>query len=311
MKSRWVKKGFIFKAAPLGDWWASHTMAPSAVLLDPNCIRIYCGCWNASGISSIGFIDVDPGDPSKVLRVCDSPVLIPGRAGTFDDNGVFPAHAYMHEGTVYLYYTGFQLLEKVRYSNFGGLATSHDGQTFSRVSEAPILDRADEGLHVRAGQSIVFKDGVFKTCYSAGSGWEQIEGQLRPTYDVFYQESSDGVTYRKQGSRIVTCDSAVEHGLGRPQIFELNRRFYVFYTRRIIDRMRYSIGCATSTDLQHWTRIDDWVALPFGDAGEFDSEMVYFPSVVKTQDSVFLFYCGNQFGRDGLGYAQLEAYDNC
>jgi predicted GH43/DUF377 family glycosyl hydrolase len=310
MIGTWTKKGFIFKAAGESPWWASHTMAPSAILLNPSCIRVYCGCWNEAGISSIGFVDVDARDPSKILGVSDSPILTPGRAGTFDDNGVFPAHAYVHEGTVYLYYTGFQLVDKVRYTNFGGLAKGPDGLHFHRVSEAPVLDRADEGLHVRAGQSILVTEGTFKTCYSAGSGWEQVQGQLRPRYDVFYQESSDGITYQKSGTCIVKCDSAIEHGLGRPQIVQLRDRYYVFYTRRILDRMRYTLGCATSADLRSWERIDEWVALPFGTEGDFDSEMVYFPSVVKTKEHVFLFYCGNHFGRDGLGYAQLGTYDN-
>ena len=54
-----------------------------------------------------------------------------------------------------MYYTGFQLGHKIRHYNFGGLAISKDGgDTFKRYSQAPIMDRADEGLFVRAGQSI-------------------------------------------------------------------------------------------------------------------------------------------------------------
>ena len=306
MNKTWRKRGFIFKADAINDWWHSHTMAPSAILLDARRIRIFCGCWNASKISSIGFVDVDSNDPIRILEVSQQPVLGSGRPGTFDDNGVFPAHASLHHGEVYLYYTGFQLVDKIRYTNFGGLAKSTDGRHFTRVSEAPILDRADEGLHVRAGQSVVEDHGIFKTCYSAGTGWELIEGQFRPRYDVFYQESLDGITYQKEGTCIVRCDPSVEHGLGRPQIARLGGDYYVFYTRRIKQDMKYQVGCAVLSDGREWRRIDDWVDLPFGSSGEFDSEMVYFPSVVQAGDRAFLFYCGNHFGRDGLGYAELE-----
>ena len=307
MNRAWRKKGLIFKADAVHEWWFSHTMAPSAILIDPQRIRIFCGCWNSSKISSIGFIDVDADNPSRILDVSKDPVLVPGRPGTFDDNGVFPAHASVHDGEVYLYYTGFQLVDKVRYTNFGGLAKSTDGNHFRRVSEAPVLDRADEGLHVRAGQSVVEDNGIFKTCYSAGTGWEFVKGELRPRYDVFYQESVDGLTYQNQGTRIVQCDSSVEHGLGRPQIVRLGGDYYVFYTRRIKENMKYHLGCAKLLRPGQWKRIDEWVALPFGSSGEFDSEMVYFPSVIQAGSRTFLFYCGNAFGREGLGYAELEA----
>lgn len=306
MRAIWAKKGFIFKASQVNSWWASHTMAPSAVLFDSSRIRIFCGCWDSTGISSIGYIDVDSVNPRRILAICDEPVLTCGNAGTFDDNGVFPAHAYIHGGRTYLYYTGFQLLDKVRYSNFGGLAISLDGKSFERVSEAPLLDRADEGLHVRAGQSVLEENGIFKTCYSAGTGWEVVEGQLRPTYDVFYQESPDGITYGKKGKCIVRCDSSIEHGLGRPQIVRIGPDYYVFYTRRIRHQMKYHIGCSVSSDTTTWKRIDDWVNIPFGSAGEFDSDMVYFPSVIRANNRVFLFYCGNQFGKGGIGYAELQ-----
>ncbi len=304
---RWKKRGRIFEPPVRQTWWASHAMAPSAVLLPSGLVRVFIGCWDASGISRIGFVDVERQDPSRVVAVSSSPVLDIGRDGAFDDNGVFPAHATVDGDRVLLYYTGFQLGHKIRYTNFGGLAVSTDGgDTFSRVSEAPILDRADEGLSVRAGQSVLHEDGVYRTVYSAGSGWVDVGGKQRPTYDVYYQDSPDGITYARKGRCLVGCDPEVEHGLGRPQIIRNGDRYLVFYTRRMTS-MRYHLGCAWSRDCRDWTRIDDQVGIAHSESG-WDSEMVYFPSVLSSPDRTYLFYNGNDFGRTGFGFAELEAW---
>lgn len=302
----WQKLGQVYHRQREAGWWHSHTMAPSAICLNDEVIRVFLGCWDSAGISRIGYVDVSAERPNEVLAVSPKPVVDIGRPGCFDDNGVFPGHATRVGDTIYLYYTGFQLGEKIRYFNFGGLALSRDGgQSFTRVSEAPILDRADEGLSVRAGQSILHESGAFHTVYSAGSDWVNVGGYLRPTYDVYYQSSPDGLAYQRSGQRIVTHDASVEHGLGRPQLVRLGERYVVFYTRRTLD-MKYHFGLSLSDDLQHWERADHLASIVHGTG--FDSEMVYFPSLVSVPGSGrrFLFYAGNGFGRDGLGVAELH-----
>lgn len=305
------KIGFVFKPEGTLDWWRSHAMAPAPILREDGTVRVYMGCWTEDKISRIGYVDVLADRPTEVINISKAPVLDIGRDGCFDENGVFPAHAYrFDDGRVYLYYTGFQLGHKIRHYNFGGLAVSNDdGATFHRYSEAPVMDRADEGLFVRAGQSIEkAEDGGFHVIYSAGSSWHPCEGELRPVYDVFYQKSPDGITLSKTGTKIVSCDLNVEHGLGRPQILRLGETYYAFYTRRIIEGMRYFIGCAKSKDCVNWERIDHvFDEIPYGADGDFDCEMIYFPAVVQTSPSrALLFYSGNYFGRDGMGVIELR-----
>jgi hypothetical protein len=305
------KIGFVFKPEQDQTWWRSHTMAPAPVLRQDGTIRVYLGCWTADKISRIGYIDVTADRPTEVVRISQTPVLDIGRDGCFDENGLFPAHVYrMDDGRINLYYTGFQLGHKIRHYNFGGLAVStDDGDTFHRHSEAPVMDRADEGLFVRAGQSIErARGGGFHVIYSAGSSWHPCQGELRPVYDVYHQMSPDGIQIEKAGRKILECDLSIEHGLGRPQIIDLGGIYYAFYTRRIIEDMRYFLGCARSVDGQTWERIDHvFDSIGYGTPGEFDCEMIYFPAVVKISDKrALLFYSGNYFGRDGLGVMKLE-----
>ena len=304
-----VKKGFIFsrKNAETDHWWQSHVMAPSAVYVD-NVIRVYFGGWDKHGISRISFIDLDPEDPQRVLEVgAHKPVLDLGRDGAFDENGVFPAHASIVDGRTLLYYTGFQLGQKVPHYNFGGLAVSNDGKTFTRVSEAPILDRADEGLLVRAGQSVLVENGKYRSVYSIGGDFRSVGGKFRPTYDIAYIESDDGVTFGGQGKKILSCDPTVEHGLGRPQLVRIRGVYYIFYTRRMLN-MKYFVGAARSIDGCTWEKDEAIFSDLHHSHDAFDSEMIYFPSVlhVPNFDKYLLFYCGNGFGKSGFGFAELS-----
>ena len=302
---KFKKQGLIFKKDLGEGWWKSHAMAPSAIFWKGS-IRIFFGAWDENPVSRITYIDVDPIDPSNILRVKNSPILDIGDDGMFDDNGVFPAHASIMHGRIYLYYTGFQKGQKVAHYNFGGLAISDDGDNFLRVSKAPILDRKDEGLLVRAGQSVIQSQGKYKSVYSIGNGFKYVGGKERPTYDVAYQESNSAVEFLSVGQKILSCDYTIEHGLGRPQIIEINDRTFIFYTRRMLN-MKYFIGCAVQNDSGEWVKNDDIFSEVKHSVDGFDSEMIYFPSVVfvPTTGKYLLFYNGNNFGEDGIGFLEL------
>jgi hypothetical protein len=304
---KFIKKEKIYEFNKPNNWWKTHTMAPSAIYWNGK-IRVFIGAWDDSPISRITYIDLDPKNPTKIIKIkSDNPVLDIGEDGMFDDNGVFPAHASVIDGKIYLYYTGFQTGVKVPHYNFGGLAISEDGDHFTKVSKAPILDRADEGLMVRAGQSVIKENGIFRTTYSIGSGFAFVGGKERPTYDVCYQESLNGIDYKKYGIKIVSANHDIEHGLGRPQIIKIHDMYYTFYTRRMID-MKYFIGCAKSKDCKIWEKDEDIFNDIIHSENSFDSDMIYFPSVVYIPDTnkYLLFYCGNEFGKTGFGYMELK-----
>ena len=261
----------------MDTWWVSHAMAPAPIQISSTTIRVYLGCWDEKKISRIGYVDVSAKNPLDILSISNKPILDLGEEGAFDENGVFPGHINIIDGQYFLFYTGFQLGHKVPHYNFGGLAISADGDEFKRVSRAPILDRSDEGLSVRAGQSILYESDFYHSCYSAGTKWLDVGGKLRPIYDVYYQKTKKPDCYEKRGTKIVSCDQETEHGLGRPHLYRIDDEYLVCYTRRTLN-MQYHLGCAISNDLNHWHRKDEWIGIPHGTNGSFDDQMVYFPA---------------------------------
>lgn len=303
---QWEKKGCIYKASHEAAWWRSHTMAPAAFMLNADTIRVLLGCWDEQGIARIGYLDLAAYDPRTCLGKSSIPLLDLGGAGCFDERGVFPAHVTRLQERVYLYYTGFQRVGPEQFTNFGGLALSDDGGvTFTRISTEPVMGRADEGTFTRSGISVLFQNNVFRAVYSAGNGWVEVAGKQRPTYEVFYQESEDGLCFADRGKRIVAYERRTEHGLGRPQLVAIDGVDYVFYTRRTLDYRRYGMGIARSKGPSSWERVDALLSgITHGPEGAFDSHMVYFPCFLDTGRRRFLFYSGNGYGKEGLGYAE-------
>jgi predicted GH43/DUF377 family glycosyl hydrolase len=71
----------------------------------------------------------------------------------------------------------------------------------------------------------------------------------------------------------------------------------------------YSICYAESDDGIHWRRGerygDNLQLTPQGDGWE--KQMVEYPSVIQEGDRLRLFYCGNGYGRTGIGTALSDA----
>ena len=66
----------------------------------------------------------------------------------------------------------------------------------------------------------------------------------------------------------------------------------------------YRLGYASSTDLRHWQRDDAQAGLELSATG-WDSQMLCYPQTIELDGRVLMFYCGNDFGREGFGIAEL------
>jgi hypothetical protein len=301
---KWQKMGLIY--CPDGKYsWAQHSaLTPTPFLIREKVIRIFAGFRDNNGVSRIGYVDVDAENPSKVLSVSESPILDVGVPGAFDDNGLILGDVIRVGDAIYLYYIGFQLVEKVKFLAFTGLAISHDGgESFKRFSEAPILDRNQEGLFFRAIHSITFKDGVYTAWLGAGRQWSQIEGRSYPSYSIRRVESRDGIHFENDRAvNILFADS--EYRIGRPRVFDNGAGYSMFYTKGTLTK-DYLPGYATSLDSENWVRKDSEVGIGLSNTG-WDSLHLSYPTAFKYKEKTYLFYNGNNMGSTGFGWALMK-----
>ncbi|MFJ2365662.1 hypothetical protein ACIPIN_18490 [Pseudomonas sp. NPDC087697] len=301
---KWNKLGHVFSPTGTNGWKKNSALTPTPILLNDNVIRVYAGFRDEEGISRIGYVDVDAKDPTKVLKVSEVPVLDRGRDGCFDDNGVILGDVIRCGNVLRMYYVGFQIVKRAKFLAFTGLAESTDGgDTFSRVSEVPVMDRAEAGTTIRAIHSVLFEDGIWKVWYAVGDSWTLINGNHYPDYNIWYTESVDGRTFNQQELLCIDVEGD-EYRIGRPSVYKVKDKYYMFYTKGGTSGLDYFPGLAVSSDGKHWERQDSNFGLTLSEDG-FDSVHLCYPRLVAVGEKTYCFYNGNNMGAEGFGVAEL------
>lgn len=303
---RWRKLGRVY--APDGSrWWErSYAHLPTAMRLDDSRIRVYYAGLDDARVGRIGFVEVDAGDPTRVLATADAPVLDVGAPGLFDDCGVNPSAVVADGDALRLFYIGWQRAERVPYMLFAGLATSEDGgRSFRRVQPTPVLDRTPAEPFTRSATTVLREDGRWRAWYVSALEWGAgPEGQY-PRYVVRHATSADGIRWSDAGPICIDFQDADEFGFGRPWVLRDGDRYRMWYSIRSLSQP-YRMGYAESADGLAWTRRDALVGLERSATG-WDAEMICYPSVVDVAGRRLLFHNGNRHGQSGFGVAVLES----
>ncbi|MFQ5473627.1 MAG: hypothetical protein ACE5FA_12190 [Dehalococcoidia bacterium] len=305
----WRKLGLVY--APAGDheWNQSHAQVPTVDAGDEHRWRIYFATRDGRNRSHTSYVEVEAGNPTRVLYVHDRPILALGRLGAFDDCGVMPSWILEHEGKKHLYYIGWTVRNTIPYHNAIGLAISDDnGATFSRPFEGPLFSPTPTEPYFTGTSCVLIEDGVWKNWYLSCTKWEEIDGRPEPFYHIKYAESEDGIHWRREGLVAIDYASADEGGIVRASVTREDGGYTMWYSYRKASRYRedrsrsYRIGRARSTDGRNWRREDERAGIDVSEDG-WDAQMLAYPQVVKHASGTYLFYNGNGFGRSGFGCA--------
>jgi hypothetical protein len=191
-----------------------------------------------------------------------------------------------------------------------GLAKSDDdGMSFERVQNTPILDREGGDPYSATGTFAVKHKGLWHMWYASGLSWTQVTGRFEHQYQIQSAVSKDLIHWKRDHRNILATKVPKESNT-RPTILRYRDLWHMWFCYRGNTDFRdgkqsYRIGYATSDDLKVWRRNDSLSTLAKSKSG-WDSKMTPYPYVVKTENDIFMFYCGNGFGQDGFGYAKLE-----
>ena len=270
-----------------------------ARLTDGDRLELLFSGRDAAGRSHIGrAIASWRGDSVALDSVELEPLLSPGTLGVFDDSGVTVSSLVESEGLQLLYYTGWSLGRTVPFYLCAGLAVSEDGGlTFHRHSLAPLLERTSVDPLLTASPFVMNDGGVWRMWYVSGVDWHLRDGQPEHRYHIKYAESSDGFSWRRDGTVSVDLEGT-ECALGRPWVIRRGNRYLMWFSSR---GDGYRLGYAESTDGVHWQRCDSAVGIAPDPAG-WDSAMTY-PCVLTEGSRWLLLYNGSGYGETGIGYA--------
>ncbi len=297
----WHKKGIVIDGAPRAPWAASHAALPIADRrAGARDVRVYISARDEQGRAQIGYADWDPAAGGPAVRFSPAPVLGIGELGSFDDSGVTSSCIVSHAGRKYLYYTGWTRGVTVPFYLFVGLAISDDdGESYTRVSQAPILERSAVDPLLTASPYVLIENGLWRMWYVAARDWQMRGGEPRHYYHIRYAESRDGIAWDRRGLVCIDFVHPDEHAIARPCVIHDGDVYRMWYSWR---GDRYRIGYAESLDGLKWTRLDDLAGLDVSPNG-WDSDMVEYPFVFSSGDELLMLYNGNGYGKTGCGVA--------
>lgn len=305
---RWEKRGRIFVPDGCIPWMRSHATLPVAHRLNDSVLRIHFAGRDDQNLARIGWLDVDPHDPVRLLDVSREPLLTLGERGTFDDNGMMPSCVVSSDSATYMYYIGWNPQVTVSYRLSIGLAVSEDdGQTYRRFSAGPLLDRDREEPFFNTAPCVIREENQWRMWYVSCTGWDEVHGHPEPMYHVKYAESDDGLSWRRTGIVCIDYDTFTR-AIGRPWVVRLVDRYGMWFSYRgLVDyrtdpRASYRVGYAESRDGLSWERQPDPSGLERSE-DDWDSVMVAYTQILSIRGQWYCFYNGNGFGQSGFGYA--------
>lgn len=302
----WKKLGLIVKPKPEYSWSKSHCTVPTIDLLGENIFRLYFGTRNNKNFSQIAWVEFVIDQSGKFLEIdhAKQPVLSLGPLGNFDDSALFPSWIINKNNEKWMYYVGWMQGKRVPFYASIGLAISkNEGLNWEKYSPAPLFERNHVDPSMMASSCVLFDQGKYKMWYLTNLSWSINEGTVRPKYHIKYAESEDGLDWKRNGLVCIDFFDKNEFAISRPFVIKENGIYKMFYSFQ--GKHPYRIGYAESQDGLNWTRFDERVGIDVSKTG-FDSLSIEYPCLLSYKNNTYLFYNGNENGKDGIGVAVLQ-----
>lgn len=312
----WKKLGLIFSPDSSLGWMNSHAQVPFSLLFD-DFFRVYFSTREAVDYSGnfrsySGYVDFDRKSPFKIIDVSKRPIIKLGGLAEFDEFGSMAGSVVRSGDEFYLYYCGWQRCSSIPYNWAIGLAKSKDGKTFTKHGKGPIVAANPQEPYLQACP-IVYRrsDNDWHMYYLSGIKWFKDEsGKAESQYLIMHATSHDGINWSRVGTPLLPTVVENECQTSCSIIFR-DGLYHMFFSYRYGSDFRsnadrgYRIGYAYSNDLVNWVRDDSLSGLDVSSEG-WDSKMIGYPHLQVIDDKLYLFYCGNEFGKDGFGCAVHE-----
>lgn len=303
---KWKKLGLVWGPSAQEEWMDNSCLTPTPIYIkSKKVIRVYSSIRDKNGIGRIGYVDLDSENPIQVVSYSNKPVLDIGREGAFDDNGVILGDIMVFKRRLYMYYVGFQLVQKAKFLAFSGCAEANSAaDTFCRISEAPILDRDSDSIYINAIHTAYFdrQDNAIHAWTGSGNSWKLISGKPFPSYTIRRFSSKDVTHFTPKQTSGIKFEGD-EYRIGRPRVYKTNKGYIMFYTKGS-ESGEYICECAVSFDGENWKRNVIDIGICTSKTG-WDSKHLCYPVLIRVDKKIFMFYNGNDMGFDGFGVAEL------
>lgn len=299
----WEKLGLIIKPNSKIQWMSKWTGASFAIKSKQKEIfDIYVTGRNNQNKSLIGIIKYNIKN-LEVVDIDENPILDLGERGTFDENGTSYPWLIENKGELLMYYTGWVPTVITPFQNHVGLAKwNNSKRKFERESKAPILERTNNDPFGTGSVCVIKENKKWKMWYTCFDKWGVLKNEEKHYYKIKYAESNDGINWERNNKVCIDFKNNNEYCIAKPSVIKINNLYHMWYTFRGLE---YMIGYALSKNGIDWERKDEIVRITTSKKG-WDSKSICYPHVFKHEKKLYMLYCGNNYGEEGLGLAKLK-----
>ncbi len=300
---KWQKLGLIFRANNQFKWLSNYSALPIAYNIKDDIFRIFFSTRDDLNRSNGAFLEIDINNPNKILSLSETPVLIPGELGAFDDSGAQICSVLKVKNKVHLYYTGWSLSKTIPFKTFLGLAFFNQHRAAEKYSCAPIMSWKDKEPLSVGYVSVVYHENLYKMWYESNLNWytASANNEILPEFVIKYATSENGIDWKRENI-ISLSDEYGQRIISRPSIIIDDDGYKMWYSYKV--NFLYRIGYAESSNGIDWIRKDDEVGIDVSTTG-WDSEQIEYPFVFDHNAERYMLYNGNGYGKSGFGLARL------
>lgn len=315
---RWSKLGKVFDPTKHALPNNCHEFAQSPqTLIMSDRVRVYFSTRERDRVgkylSHVAFVDFDK-RMNNIIDVSDQTVLELGELGCFDEHGIFPVNVLRDGDRVLAYTTGWSRRASVSAEASIGLAISHDGGlTFQKHGKGPILSASLKEPFLIGDAFVARHERQYHMWYIYGTKWKKLAKSDPPDriYKISHATSDDGINWNRNGRQIIADRLNNDECQALPTVFQRHGTYHMHFCYRQAHGFRkqsksaYRIGYAYSTDLITWERNDGKAGIDVSPDG-WDSQMQCYPHTFQLDETIYMLYNGNEFGRFGFGLAVLD-----
>lgn len=296
----WNKKGLVFPYTEELMGTKSHCQHACPILLKGDVYRVYFGSRDFDNNTQIYSFDYDL-VKNKVTGFTSKLLVGKGKLGHFDQNGIYPSCVIRREDEFWMYTLGFTRGEAPLYYTRIGLAIGDvSSNMFRKHSPAPLLNTSEHDPWMLTGPYVMYDQGRYRMWYVSGEGWQKEDNGIQSYYHIKYAESEDGLHWKREGLISIERIHPGEKNIARPWIIKEGGLYRAWYSYSC--GQGYRIGYAESKDGFVFDRKDDLAGIPLSDEA-WENEAVAYPAVVSHKGKKYMFYNGNNFGKDGIALA--------
>ena len=237
--------------------------------------------------------------PNILVGSANSVPLEFGKDGSFDDSGIMLSSIIDGELGQMIYYIGWNRSSNVPYRLSIGLATrTHYSDQFTKFSQGPIIDRSPSNPYFVTTPDITRIDGKYRMLLSSGTDWILHNERKESIYSLVSATSDDGINW-DHFKHVNKSDSNL--CVARP--FRFGSHTY-FSERSAFGFREKGFGYRIRATRNLEEPIQQNCELVWNSGGD-DRDRAY-ASVIEFSRQRYIFYNGEQFGKNGFHIAEEQ-----